>query len=217
MMTCSTYRTRCSSRLLLLAVTLVLVFGSVGCSRVPRKHWWQFWRPNASETSKLYGPDSVILPPPPDALSPDGGKAGEALSPEGSLPTPPTGAEMAEPDPLRRAATKTTSALRTVFFTYDNADLSEENRAVLDGDAAWLQANPNYQIQIEGHCDERGSVEYNMNLGDRRAKTVKAYLMSKGVPGGRLHTISYGEERPLEPAHTEDAWAKNRRVQFLVY
>lgn len=203
---------RCTSRLILMAIALVLAMGPMGCSRAPKKHWWQFWRKGPAKTSSVYGPDTVI-PPPPESLGAGGSKS--AIGDE--LPPGPSVKGMEEPDPLRRAAAGQRSELRTVYFDYDSAELTGEAQSTLDGNAAWLVANPNLQIQIEGHCDERGTVEYNLNLGDRRAKAVKEYLVSKGVDAERLHTISYGEERPEVPGNSESAWAKNRRAQFLVY
>jgi peptidoglycan-associated lipoprotein len=201
-------------RCALLMLTLILTLGVTGCSRTkPRNHWWQFWRPKATETS-VYHPDQVILPPAPDVLN---GQGNSNSLPPGELPPPPSADAMNEPDPMRQAAAGQISELQTVYFDYDSADLSGEAIAVLDGNAGWLMAHANFQIQIEGHCDERGTVEYNLNLGDRRAKAVKAYLASKGVAADNLHTISYGEERPQDPGNSESSWGKNRRVQFLVY
>lgn len=98
-----------------------------------------------------------------------------------------------------------------VFFGYDRYDVSEEARATLDAQAAWLQRYPNLTVTVEGHADERGTREYNLALGERRANAVKNYLVSMGVNAGRLSTISYGKERPAVPGSNETAWAQNRR------
>ena len=204
-------RSRSHGRFLFLLV-LVAFLGATGCSQVPRQHWWQFWRKNPATTSAI-GPDLTTVPPPPDMLgqSPNG----SSLAPGGgNLPVPPGG--VTDTDPLRRPA-GTTSELRTIHFNYDSDQVSPENVALLDGNAQWLKANPGIQIQIEGHCDERGTTEYNLSLGDRRAKSVKAYMMSKGIEGERLHTTTYGKERPVDPSRSEAAYSKNRRAQFLVY
>lgn len=105
-------------------------------------------------------------------------------------------------------------ALKTVHFDYDSAVLTDVARRVLDENVAWLKANGTVAIQIEGHCDERGTEEYNMNLGARRAKTVMQYLMRNGIAENRLFTISFGEQAPVDPGHDESAWWKNRRVEF---
>lgn len=107
------------------------------------------------------------------------------------------------------------SSLMRIHFDFDRYELSEEARMTLAGNAAYLKANPNAQIRIEGHCDERGSDEYNLALGERRAMAAKRYLQSLGVDTSRLTMISYGEERPLDPSSNEAAWAKNRRAEFI--
>jgi peptidoglycan-associated lipoprotein len=98
-----------------------------------------------------------------------------------------------------------------VFFAYDSSEVSSEGRAVLEKQAAWLNQYANVAITIEGHSDERGTREYNLALGERRAQAVKNYLTSLGVPAGRLNTISYGKERPAVIGSDEESYAKNRR------
>ncbi|MEQ8604606.1 MAG: peptidoglycan-associated lipoprotein Pal [Marivibrio sp.] len=99
-----------------------------------------------------------------------------------------------------------------VFFAFDSSELSSSARATLDRQAAWLQQHRSVQIVIEGHADERGTREYNLALGERRANSVKEYLVSQGVDANRLRTISYGKERPAVAGSTEAAWAQNRRA-----
>ena len=106
---------------------------------------------------------------------------------------------------------------RTIHFDFDKYNLKPEARAILDALGAWLQNNRNFHVIIEGHCDERGTAEYNLALGERRASSARDYLVNLGVAPNRLTTISYGEERPLDPRSNEEAWAKNRRGQFNVY
>ena len=103
-----------------------------------------------------------------------------------------------------------------IYFGFDDYTLSPEAQATLNRMAEALKANKSAVIQIEGHCDERGTVEYNLALGERRAQSVKNFLSQLGVEGARLSTISYGEEKPVDQAHTEEAWAKNRRAEFVV-
>jgi peptidoglycan-associated lipoprotein len=103
-----------------------------------------------------------------------------------------------------------------VYFDYDSSAITEYAQGVLAAKAEWLRANPSSYALIEGHCDERGTNEYNLALGDRRANTVKNYLVALGISSQRLRTVSYGEERPANPAHTEEAWAKNRRAHFVL-
>ena len=103
-----------------------------------------------------------------------------------------------------------------VFFAYDQFDLSPEARATLERQAAWLKQYPNVSITVEGHADERGTREYNLALGEKRANSTKSYLMSLGVEGTRINTISYGKERPAVPEATEAAWSQNRRAVTVV-
>ena len=105
--------------------------------------------------------------------------------------------------------------LKTVTFGYDQSSLSTEARRVLAENATWIQDNTQVLIQVEGHCDSRGSIEYNLSLGERRAKSVKDYLVSLGVDIHRLSTISYGKEKPLDSSPTEEAFAMNRRANFV--
>jgi len=116
---------------------------------------------------------------------------------------------------------RTTEAVKTLLgtmthFDFDKSNIRPEDIAVLDQKVAILQANPNLRIRVAGNCDERGSDEYNLALGNRRATSAKQYLVSHGVDGGRIETVSYGEERPLDPSHNEEAWAKNRNDQFEI-
>jgi peptidoglycan-associated lipoprotein len=106
--------------------------------------------------------------------------------------------------------------LKDINFPYDSFDLDEAARAILRSNADWLNEHAGSRVEIEGHCDERGTVEYNLALGAKRAGAVKEYLVALGVAGDRLSTISYGEELPLCTEHTEDCWARNRRVHFAV-
>lgn len=106
------------------------------------------------------------------------------------------------------------SILDTVYFDFDQAVLSEQAKDILARNAEWLRSNGQVRVQVEGHCDERGTAEYNLALGERRAEAVKSYLSSLGVEATRLVTISYGKERPTDPGSGEEAWTRNRRVEF---
>jgi peptidoglycan-associated lipoprotein len=108
------------------------------------------------------------------------------------------------------------SLLKDIFFDFDNYEIGAAQMEVLRQSAALLSQRPGMKIQIEGHCDERGTLEYNLALGERRATTVKRYLVSLGISDDRIATISYGKERPADADHTEEAWAKNRRAHFII-
>ncbi|HYT03741.1 MAG TPA: peptidoglycan-associated lipoprotein Pal [Gemmatimonadales bacterium] len=116
---------------------------------------------------------------------------------------------------------RTTEAARTllatmIHFDFDKSNIRSDDAGVLDQKAGILQTNPNLRIRVAGNCDERGSDEYNLALGNRRAISARQYLVSHGVDGGRIETVSYGKERPLDPGHNEAAWAKNRNDQFEI-
>jgi len=113
-------------------------------------------------------------------------------------------------------ADKEASQFADIHFAFDRFDLRPDAREVLDKHAKWLTAHPEFSVRIEGNCDERGTVEYNMALGQRRAASAMKYLVDLGVGKNRISTVSYGKERPLDPGHNEEAWAKNRRDHFNV-
>ncbi|HET9317283.1 MAG TPA: peptidoglycan-associated lipoprotein Pal [Vicinamibacteria bacterium] len=106
--------------------------------------------------------------------------------------------------------------LEDIHFEYDQADLTDQARAILERNAQWIKAHAAAKVRVEGHCDERGTVEYNLALGERRAQMTREYLVSLGVAGDRLTTVSYGKERPLDPGTTESAFSRNRRAHFAV-
>jgi len=106
--------------------------------------------------------------------------------------------------------------LEDIHFDYDDDSIRDDAKEILNANAQVLMDNPWVNILIEGHCDERGTVEYNLALGERRALNAKKYLVSYGIDPSRISIISYGKERPLDPRHNEEAWAKNRRAHFVV-
>jgi len=139
-------------------------------------------------------------------------------------PEPVRDAAIVPQEPVREESVSSTSLddlnrsspLRPVFFELDSSDLSTEGQRILDGNAAVLKQHGTWTITIEGHCDERGSAEYNLALGERRALSARAYLISLGLPAERLRTVSYGKEFPFDPGHDEGAYAKNRRAHFVI-
>lgn len=132
------------------------------------------------------------------------GRTGEGIG-ERALPTP------TEPTRERFLPSRD---LGTVYFDFDRSDLRSDAIATLDKNVSVLRANADKRVKIEGHCDERGTIEYNFYLGQRRADAVKNYLIKSGISASRLETISFGEEKSADPGHSEEAWAKNRRAQF---
>ena len=130
-------------------------------------------------------------------------------------PTPPPDTTHAAP-PTPATTSLTASDLEPAFFDLDSYALRDDARAALDRDAKTLRDHRDAKITIEGHCDERGTAEYNQALGERRANAAKVYLVSAGIDASRIQTVSYGKERPFDPGHDEAAWSKNRRAQIVV-
>lgn len=158
-------------------------------------------------------------PPPPEAAGP----AAPTRSPQ--PPQPVAEPVPVPPEPLPAEGDLSArnldelnrdSPLQAVFFAYDSSDIDATGRAALDANAQVLRRYGAWVITIEGHCDERGTAEYNLALGERRALAARTYLVSVGLTADRLRTVSYGKEFPFVPDHTEEAWAKNRRAHFVI-
>jgi peptidoglycan-associated lipoprotein len=157
------------------------------------------------------------LPPPPGADA-------SASSRPPAPPEPVAEPTVVPPEPVRddKIASASlddlnrNSPLKPVFFDYDSSEITATNKSTLDENATMLRRFASWAITIEGHCDERGSAEYNLALGERRAVAARAYLVSLGVPANRLKTVSYGKEFPFDPGKTEDAYVKNRRAHFVI-
>jgi len=140
--------------------------------------------------------------------------------PKPEIVTPPPPVEKPQP-PVEEPVVKPVEPeikleLQKVYFDYDKSNIKPAQRERLTQNAEQLMAFPNVKVLIEGHCDERGTNEYNMALGERRAKSVRDFLVSYGIPANRLEIISYGEEKPVDPRSNEEAWAKNRRAEFVI-
>jgi peptidoglycan-associated lipoprotein len=146
-----------------------------------------------------------VLPPPPE----QSGTTGE-------VPSGPTGATDGVVRPGSNEDFKRSVQSNTVNFGVDLYDIDATARGILDEQAAWLARFPQQRITLEGHCDERGTREYNLALGDRRANAAKNYLVARGVDPARMTTISYGKERPLALGSDEQSWAQNRRAVTVV-
>jgi peptidoglycan-associated lipoprotein len=154
-------------------------------------------------------------PPPPVATAPSRPPAPpEPVAEPTIVPPEPVrddGISAASLDELNKS-----SPLKPVFFELDSSDLSGPAQRALDENAALLKRYPNWTVTVEGHCDERGTAEYNLALGERRAIAARAYLVSLGIPADRLRTVSYGKEFPFDPGHDESAFTKNRRAHFVI-
>jgi peptidoglycan-associated lipoprotein len=153
-----------------------------------------------------------------------------APMPTSTAPTPPSPPEPVRlptnvpPEPVREDSIASASLddlnknspLKPVFFEYDSDELTSTGQQALNENATMLKKYATWAVTIEGHCDERGTAEYNLALGERRAVNARAYLMSLGISGDRLRTVSYGKEFPFDAAHTESAFSKNRRAHFVI-
>jgi peptidoglycan-associated lipoprotein len=187
-----------SARVIVMAL---LIFAAIfpGCARRP-------------VTAAASAPPPIAAPlapgtPPPAAAPPP------ALA--APLPSPPAPAPpgVARPSPKDFLAT---ADLKDIHFDFDKYNIRPKDAELLSANAQWLKVHPNYLVLIEGHCDERGTNEYNLALGERRAKSAMNYLIAQGVQARRINIITYGEERPLCREKNEACWSKNRRDQFLV-
>ena len=161
-------------------------------------------------------PPPVARPTPPPLST----TASRPPAPPEPVPEPTS----VPPEPIRDDAIASASLddlnrnspLQAVFFELDSSELSSAAQSTLNANAALLKRYPSWTVTIEGHCDERGTAEYNLALGERRSVAARAYLMSLGITADRLRTVSYGKEFPFDPGHDEAAWAKNRRAQFVL-
>lgn len=148
-----------------------------------------------------------------EAVKPVERPSAEAVPPP---PSPPSGSVESTELPADVREINARGYLKDAFFDYDKSDLRDDARTALAADADWLKKYRTIQFLIEGHCDERGTSEYNLALGDRRANAAKEYLASLGVDASRIRTVSYGKERPFCNESSESCWQQNRRAHFLV-
>jgi peptidoglycan-associated lipoprotein len=159
------------------------------------------------------------MPPPPAPVA-NATPPARPPSPPQPSPEPTT----VPPEPVRDDAIASASLddlnrnspLKPVFFGLDSSEIDPAGKAVLDANAPLLKRYPSWIVTIEGHCDERGTAEYNLALGERRAIAARAYLVSLGISADRLRIVSYGTEFPFDPGHEDNAWTKNRRAHFVI-
>ena len=155
-------------------------------------------------------------PPPPDDMTanrPPAPPEPVTEAPPVAVPPEPSvsSADMGSLDEINKKG-----ILAPVFFEFDSAEMSSEGQAVLAKNAETMKQYSTWVVSIEGHCDERGTAEYNLALGEKRALAAKTYLVSLGIPADRLRTVSYGKEFPFDPGHDDGAWGKNRRAHFVI-
>jgi peptidoglycan-associated lipoprotein len=190
----------------LLLPLLVLTLLITGCPK----------RPATTAASAPAPTGSAMTPSAPGTTSPSTAAPSAPGAPAPMSPStaaPPTAAPATPPRPSEFSET---ANLKDVYFDFDKYDIRPGDAQVLDGNATWLKSNANNLVLIEGHCDERGTNEYNLALGERRAKSTMNYLVSQGIQANRITIISYGKERPVCNEKTEACYQKNRRAHFLV-
>ncbi len=186
----------------LFVIALVLSLGVVGCQRKPKAPTPIVgMKGNPGGPGDTFGKESPATQLP--AEPPTNIKPGE------QIPLVARNLNDFIPDPGRFAA-------NTVYFDFDRATIKPSETSKIDEVVSYLKANPTHAVQIEGHCDERGTEQYNLSLGERRALAVREYLVTAGIQPDRVFTISYGESRPAVPGHNEAAWSKNRRGVFVL-
>jgi len=171
----------------------------------------------AGACHKKTPPVARPTPPPPDAdvipSRPPAPPEPVAEPAPVSVPPEPTvsSTDMGSLDDINKKG-----ILQPVFFEFDSAEMSSDGQSILAKNAETMKQFPTWIVSIEGHCDERGTAEYNLALGERRALSVRQYLVSLGIAADRLRTVSYGKEFPFDPGHSETSWARNRRANFVV-
>jgi peptidoglycan-associated lipoprotein len=174
---------------------------------------------SAAACGRRQPPVATPAPPPPVATPPAVTTPPPAppQQVEEPLPVPPEPA-LSEDAIVNRSLDDLNrdSPFRPVFFALDSSDLDDQGRAIAQANAGLLKKYGTWVVTVEGHCDERGTPEYNLALGERRAVAVKTYLVSLGIAPDRVRTVSYGKEFPFDPGHNEEAWAKNRRAHFVI-
>ena len=200
------------SRCTNVTITSLLLLGVLlaGCAKQPATTAATAPAPTGAATTTPGGAGPATAQPTTTA-PPSGGGTGTGAP--ATTPAPATAAPVARPAPQEFRAD---AALKDVYFDFDKYDIRPVDAKSLDSNATWLKSNASHLILIEGHCDERGTNEYNLALGERRAKSTMNYLVSQGVQASRITIISYGEERPACTEKAEECWAKNRRAHFLV-
>jgi peptidoglycan-associated lipoprotein len=187
-------------QMLAVLVAVVLVVAGAACAKKPPTVARPM-PPPAEDTTNAIPPTPPTPPRPVDE----------------PIPVPP------EPESIRAGDLKDdldtlnrSGVLKPVFYDLDSSDVNAEGQRALQENADMMRKNPQWQVTIEGHCDERGTAEYNLALGERRAISARAYLVSLGIPAERVRVVSYGKEFPFEQGHDEAAWSKNRRAHFVI-
>jgi peptidoglycan-associated lipoprotein len=201
-------RFRGSVQILLAVAVLIGSLTLYGCPK----------RPEVMQAAPAPAGPAAASVPAPQAAQPSPRTAETPVTrpaPPAETPVQPRPAAPAAAAPAAQPAPGP-SPLKDVFFDYDKSSIRDDQKAALNDNVGWLKGNTSAKVLLEGHCDERGTAEYNLGLGERRAKAVKDYLIAAGIAADRISTISYGKERPFVLGHDESAWKWNRRGHFVL-
>ncbi len=182
----------------LMVILVLSIFALYGC-------------PKSADVSSAPESQPQKVEQAPAAAAADAAKAAE----EKKAAEDAAAAKAAEDEKERERAAKEASGLKTIYFDFDKSFVRDDAKAVMKANAEWLKANPKAKVRIEGNCDERGTIEYNQALGQRRAASAKKYLTDLGVSGKRISLISYGKEKPVCKESTEDCWQMNRKADLV--
>jgi peptidoglycan-associated lipoprotein len=207
-------------RVLLLALLIPAIALGVGCAKKTIRSDSVGYTPSRVEPRPPQEVKTEAIAPEKTAEVEKEKKLEEESLREESLKEKALREKALQEEAARREAAARDAALKTVklepiFFDFDQWSIREDQKEIMAQNSQWLKNNPTVKVRLEGHCDERGTAEYNLALGQKRAEGVKAFLEGLGISSQRMTTVSYGEERPLDPRHNEEAWAKNRRVDIV--
>jgi peptidoglycan-associated lipoprotein len=206
-------------RLLLMGLLILAIGPGIGCAKKTIRSDSPVYSPSRVEPGPAEATPEGAAPDKTAALEKEKKLAEESLR-EQSLKEEALREKALQEEAARREAAAREAAMKSVslepvFFDFDQWSIREDQKEVMAKNSQWLKSNPNVKVRLEGHCDERGTAEYNLALGQKRAEGVKSFLEGMGISSQRMTPVSYGEERPLDPGHDEAAWTKNRRVDIV--
>jgi peptidoglycan-associated lipoprotein len=187
---------------LLMLILVLSIFTLYGC-------------PKSADVSSAPESQPQKVEKTPEELAAEAAKAAEAKKAADDAAAAAAAKAAAEAAAAKERAAKEAAGLKAIYFDFDKSFVRDDAKAVMKANAAWLKANPKAKVRIEGNCDERGTIEYNQALGQRRAASTKKYLTDMGVSGKRISLISYGKEKPVCKESTEDCWQQNRRADLV--
>lgn len=191
-----------TTAVLLMLILVLSVFAFYGC-------------PKSADVSSAPEPQAQKAEKTPAELAAEAAKAAEEKQAAEAAAAAAAAKAAEDEKAAKERAAKEAAGLKPIYFDFDKSFVRDDAKAIMKANAAWLKANPKAKVRIEGNCDERGTIEYNQALGQRRAASAKKYLTDLGVSGKRISLISYGKEKPVCKESTEDCWQQNRRAELV--